>query len=194
MGTGRSPGRVGASGTPPGVPPAARRSGARGTAAGGRAARQRSARHRSPRHRWSEPRSTGHRTSGRPAGGRPARRWGATVVGGLVLLAGTGGAAAYALGRETGPAPAGPAAVPTGRPVVTPTDRAMAELAEAVADGAGVGRRRARCIAGRLVAVEGLGRLVGSGVVTADGRFLDPDLTGEPALRRSLARVARSCR
>jgi len=122
------------------------------------------------------------------------RRWGPALAGGLVLLAGTGGAAAYALGRETGPAPAGPAAVPTGRPVVTPTDRAMAELAEAVADGAGVGRRRARCIAGRLVAVEGLGRLVGSGVVTADGRFLDPDLTGEPALRRSLARVARSCR
>jgi hypothetical protein len=30
--------------------------------------------------------------------------------------------------------------------------------------------------------------------VTAKGRFLDPDLSGEPAVRRALTSAARSCR
>jgi hypothetical protein len=73
-------------------------------------------------------------------------------------------------------------------------DRAVADLAEAVGAGAGVGRRRAGCIARAVVAAEGVERLVGAGVVTAEGRFLDPDLTGRPAVRRWLTLAARSCR
>jgi hypothetical protein len=139
------------------------------------------------------------------------------------VLAGTGGAAAYALGgdgdrppptspatvtgREVAGAPTGapaaaatgaragaPTGAPTGRRPPTVVDRAVADLAEAVAAGAGVGRRRAGCVARAVVAAEGVERLVGAGVVTAEGRFLDPDLTGRPAVRRWLTLAARSCR
>lgn len=111
-----------------------------------------------------------------------------------MVLTGTGGAA-YALGRDSAaPPPSPPARVAAGRPVATAADRAVAELTDAVAEGTRIGRRRAGCVARTLVAVEGLGRLVGAGVVTADGRFLDPDLSGRPAVRRSLTLAARGCR
>jgi hypothetical protein len=67
-------------------------------------------------------------------------------------------------------------------------------VTDAVADAPGVGRRRARCVARRLLAAEGLERLVAAGMVRSDGRFLDPDLSGQPGLRRSLVHAARSCR
>jgi hypothetical protein len=73
-------------------------------------------------------------------------------------------------------------------------DRAVTELAEAVAVGAGVGPRRAGCVARTLVAAEGVERLAAARVVTAEGRFLDPDLTERPAVRRWLTLAARSCR
>jgi hypothetical protein len=111
-----------------------------------------------------------------------------------VVLTGTGGAA-YALGRDSSP----PSPSPTARvaevtdAVATAADRAVAELTDAVAEGPGIGRRRAGCVARTLVAVEGLGRLVGAGVVAADGRFLDPDLRERPAVRRSLTLAVRGC-
>jgi hypothetical protein len=115
------------------------------------------------------------------------------VVTGLVLLAATGGAAAYALDRSA-PPPARSVPVPERRLVATPADRAVAELTDAVRADAGVPRRQAGCVARRLLAAEGLERLVGAGVVATDGRFLDPDLTGRPDVRRALVRAARGCR
>ena len=104
------------------------------------------------------------------------------------------GAAAYAISHDACPPHTEHAAAATSEPAPAPSDRAVAELAAAVADGADVGRRQARCVAGRLVATVGLDRVVRSGLVSAEGRFLDPDLTALPGLRRSLASAARECR
>jgi hypothetical protein len=123
-------------------------------------------------------------------GDRPPPTSPATVTGGEVAGAPTGAPAAAATGARAG----APTGAPTGRRPPTVVDRAVADLAEAVAAGAGVGRRRAGCVARAVVAAEGVERLVGAGVVTAEGRFLDPDLTGRPAVRRWLTLAARSCR
>ncbi|MGB0100058.1 MAG: hypothetical protein WBP61_07230, partial [Nocardioides sp.] len=78
-------------------------------------------------------------------------------------------------------------------PETSTQERAAAAFADSLVETDTVSRAQADCVAARFVDEVGFETLVAAGFFDEEGRFLDPDLAEQQAVRRALRSAALDC-